>query len=248
MRINSRMPTVCFALLADGSKLRCWRTAEGVLFPLFLRLFRSLPMLNSFKSFATLSVATVAVAFASERVDAAVLVVSSADVFAGIVGAMDGVVLHEEFAAYNGFYASGLAGGTGDSAWTADAVDGLWAADGIMSTNMANAPLTFTFASDNVFAIGGNFFNTNTDFSTGGGLVKVSAGGTTYIFSSTSIAGFGGFVSTSGAIHSITITTFGGGAAGLFASTDHVSVGVIPSPAVLALGALAGMITRRRRN
>lgn len=205
-------------------------------------------MLNSFKSITTFSVATVVVAFASARVDAAVLVVSSSDVFADIVGSMDGIVLHEEFATYNGFYASGLAGGTGDSAWTADAVDGLWAANGIMSTADANTPLTFTFASENVFAIGGNFFNTNANFGTGGGLVKVSAGGSTYIFSSTSIAGFGGFVSMDGAIHSITITTFGGGAAGLYASTGHVSVGVIPSPAVLALGALAGMITRRRRN
>ncbi len=205
-------------------------------------------MLNQFKSFASLSLATVAVAFASTRADAAVLVVSSADVFADIVGSMGGAVLHEEFAGYEGFYASGLTGGTGDSMWAAAASGGLYASDGIMSTLNPNTSMSLTFASENVFAIGGNFFNTNTDFTTGGGLVKVSAGGSTYIFSSTSLSGFGGFVSDSGAIHSITIMVFGSGASDLYASTNHVAVGVIPSPAVLAIGALAGMITRRRRN
>ncbi|MSR45150.1 MAG: hypothetical protein EXS15_07345 [Phycisphaerales bacterium] len=179
---------------------------------------------------------------------AAMMVVSSSALFDGIVASMSGTVLHEDFAGYSGYYESGLAGGSGDSSWTAAGVGGLYAGGGIMSTNHQNAPLTFTFANNNVFAIGGDFFNTNADFSSAGGFVSAEVNGVSYVFASASDNSFTGFISTSGAIHSITISTFGSGSNGTFASSNHVVVGVIPSPAVLALGAMAGLIARRRRN
>lgn len=205
-------------------------------------------MSNTITSTFSLAVASSVIGFACAPVDAAIIVVSNSMVFDSIVASMNGSTLHENFASYSGFYSSGLAGGTGDSSWTAAASGGLYAEGGVMSTNSAIEPLTFTFASDNVFAIGGNFFNTNANFSMGGGLVSVAVSGVSYVLSSAAVGNFAGFISTSGAIHSITITPFGAGAAGTFASTDHVQVGVIPSPAVLALGALAGMVSRRRRS
>ncbi len=205
-------------------------------------------MSNPITSTLSLAVASSVIALACAPVDAAIIVVSNSMVFDSIVASMNGSTLHENFASYSGYYASGLAGGTGDSSWTAAASGDLYSDGGIMSTNTAIQPMTFTFASDNVFAIGGNFFNTNTDFSMGGGFVSVAVSGVSYVLSSAAVGNFAGFISTSGAIHSITITPFGAGAAGTYASTDHVQVGVIPSPAVLALGALAGMVSRRRRS
>ncbi|GDY06389.1 hypothetical protein LBMAG51_11760 [Phycisphaerae bacterium] len=53
-------------------------------------------------------------------------------------------------------------------------------------------------------------------------------------------------MSTSGSISSITFAPFDSGS--LYATASNVVIGVVPSPAVLALGALAGAFGRRRRN
>jgi MYXO-CTERM domain-containing protein len=99
-----------------------------------------------------------------------------------------------------------------------------------------------------VFAVGGNFFNTDASFNIVPGLITISAAGVSYVYASDgSSTSFGGFISTSGAIdwikvESIQTTTT------LYPSVDNLVVGVVPSPAVLALGALAGAFGRRRRN
>jgi len=175
-----------------------------------------------------------------------ILVASSQSVFDALVVDLGGSVVGQSFANYNGFYQSGVGGGSGDAAWTASASSGLYAEAGIFSTNSANELLTFEFSSANVFAIGGNFFNTNQDFSTGPGLVKVVAGGVGFIVSS-STSSFAGFVSTSGSISSITIVPFGGEAVGTYASTNSLSIGVVPAPGAVALLGVAGLLARRRR-
>ncbi|MSQ90474.1 MAG: hypothetical protein EXS01_03655 [Phycisphaerales bacterium] len=180
--------------------------------------------------------------------NAAIIITNNSGVFNAIVDSMNGQTLAEDFQGYSGWYASGLTGGTGDSAWTAEAPNGLYAQGGVLSTNSPNVALTLTFASGNVFAIGGDFFNTDVDFGRAGGFVRISAGGVSYIYSSSSDSAFAGFVSTSDAIHSITFLPFGPNSANTYASSSAVMLGVVPSPAVLALGALAGMITRRRRH
>ena len=175
-----------------------------------------------------------------------ILVASSQSVFDALVVDLGGSVVGQSFASYNGFYASGVGGGSGDAAWTASASGGLYADAGIFSTNNPDQVLTFNFSSANVFAIAGNFFNTNPDFSTGPGLVKVVAGGVSFIVSS-SPSSFAGFVSTSGAISSISVVPFDGAAAGKFASTNSLSIGVIPAPGAVALMGVAGLLARRRR-
>jgi len=177
---------------------------------------------------------------------AEIFVTSSQSVFDALVDDLGGSVVAQSFGSYDGFYESGLVGGSGDAAWTASASGGLFADAGIFSTNTPNVALTFSFSSANVFAIGGNFFNTNFDFSTGPGLVKVVAGGVNFILPS-SPSSFAGFVSTSGSISSISILPFGGAAAGTFPSTNSLLIGVVPAPGAVALLGVAGLLARRRR-
>ena len=100
-----------------------------------------------------------------------------------------------------------------------------------------------------MFAVGGNFFNTDSNFNIVPGLITISVAGVTYVYTSDgSSTSFGGFISTSGAIDSIKIESIGQTGVNLYPTVDNLVVGIVPSPAVLALGALAGAFGRRRRN
>ncbi len=186
----------------------------------------------------------------SSIASSALIVTSSSSTFATAVALQGGSVLNESFDGYNGFYASGLTGGSGDLAWTATALGGLYAdaSTSSMSTNNAEVALTMTFSSPNVFAVGGNFYNTDASFNTVPGRVVVTVGAVSYFYESNGgSSAFAGFISTSGAINSITFQPFDLGVQ-VYATASNVVVGVVPSPAVLALGALAGAFGRRRRN
>jgi MYXO-CTERM domain-containing protein len=99
-----------------------------------------------------------------------------------------------------------------------------------------------------VFAVGGNFFSTDSNFNIVPGLITISAAGVSYVYASDgSSASFGGFISTTGAIDWIKVESIQT-TQNLYATVDNLVVGVVPSPAVLALGALAGAFGRRRRN
>ena len=186
----------------------------------------------------------------SSIASSALIVTSSSSTFAIAVALQGGSVLNESFDGYNGFYSSGLTGGSGDLAWTATALGGLYADAGTssMSTNNAVVALTMTFSSPNVFAVGGNFYNTDAAFNTVPGHVVVTVGTVSYFYESNGgSSAFAGFISTSGAINSISFQPFDLGVQ-VYATASSVVVGVVPSPAVLALGALAGAFGRRRRN
>ncbi len=186
----------------------------------------------------------------SSIASSALIVTSSSSTFATAVALQGGSVLTESFDGYNGFYASGLTGGSGDLAWTATALGGLYAdaTSSALSTNNAEVALTMTFSSPNVFAVGGYFYNTDQSFNTAPGRVVVTVGAVSYFYESNGgSTAFAGFISTSGAISSITFQPFDLGAQ-VYATASSVVVGVVPSPAVLALGALAGAFGRRRRN
>ena len=189
----------------------------------------------------------------SSIASSALIVTNSSSTFAAIVANQGGSVLNESFDAYNGFYASPLTGGSGDSAWSAAAVGGIFCgAVGTSQTLSTNnpVPLTISFSSPNVFAVGGNFFNTDSNFNVVPGLITISVAGVSYVYESNgSSTSFGGFISTSGAIDSIKIESIQGGPIlNLYPTVDNLVVGIVPSPAVLALGALAGAFGRRRRN
>jgi len=188
----------------------------------------------------------------SSIASSALIVTNSSWTFAAIVANQGGSVLNESFDGYNGFYASGLTGGSGDSAWSATAVGGIYCGavgtSQVLSTNNPVA-LTISFASPNVFAVGGNFFNTDPSFTIVPGLITISAAGVSYVYAADgSSTSFGGFISTSGAIDWIKVESIGQPTGPLYPTVDNLVVGVVPSPAVLALGALAGAFGRRRRN
>ena len=187
----------------------------------------------------------------SSIASSALIVTNSSSTFAAIVANQGGTIVGESFEAYNGFYASPLTGGSGDSAWSAAAVGGIFCGtvgtSQVLSTNNP-VPLTISFSSANVFAVGGNFFNTDASFNIVPGLITISAAGVTYVYASDgSSTSFGGFISTSGAIDWIKVESIQT-TQNLYPTVDNLVVGVVPSPAVLALGALAGAFGRRRRN
>jgi hypothetical protein len=192
------------------------------------------------------SVVLLAVSGVATGASAELFVASSQSVFNELVENFSGSVVGQTFSDYSGYYATGLSGGSGDAAWTAEADGGLFADDGVMSTDNPAVSLTFNFSSARVFAVGGNFFNTNLDFSTGPGLVKVVVGGVSFVLPS-SPSSFAGFVSSSGSISSISIVRYGTAAAGTYASTSSLSIGVIPAPGAVALLGIAGLSVRRRR-
>ena len=189
----------------------------------------------------------------SSIASSALIVTNSSSTFAAIVANQGGTIVGESFEAYNGFYASPLTGGSGDSAWSATAVGGIFCgAVGTSQTLSTNnpVPLTISFSSPNVFAVGANFFNTDSSFNIVPGIITISVAGVSYVYESNgSSTSFGGFISTSGAIDSIKIESIQGGPIlNLYPTVDNLVVGTVPSPAVLALGALAGAFGRRRRN
>ena len=188
----------------------------------------------------------------SSIASSALIVTNSSSTFAAIVANQGGTIVGESFEAYNGFYASPLTGGSGDSAWSAAAVGGIFcAAVGTSQTLSTNnpVPLTISFSSPNVFAVGANFFNTDANFNVVSGFITISVAGVSYVYESNgSSTSFGGFISTSGAIDSIKIESIGQTGVNLYPTVDNLVVGIVPSPAVLALGALAGAFGRRRRN
>lgn len=187
----------------------------------------------------------------SSIASSALIVTNSSSTFAAIVALQGGTISTESFEAYNGYYPS-LTGGSGDSAWSADAFGGIYCGtvgtSQVLSTNNP-VPLTISFASPNVFAVGGNFFNTDADFHIVPGLITISAAGVSYVYASDgSSTSFGGFISTSGAIDWIKVESISQPNVNLYPAVDNLVIGTVPSPAVLALGALAGAFGRRRRN
>lgn len=158
-------------------------------------------------------------------------------------------VATENFNSYNGFYASGLSGTAGGIQWTATAPGGLYAGLGYMSTNNAEALLTFNL-SPSVQGVAGNFFATDASFNILPAIIGVTlADGSSYVGYAASAADFVGFYSTGAAIASISVSVAGNLPAGTnFATVDNLYFAV-PAPGAFALIGVAGLVggTRKRR-
>ncbi len=153
------------------------------------------------------------------------------------------------FNSYNGFYVNGLTGNTGGIQWTATAPGNLYAGLGYMSTNNAEALLTFNL-SPSVKGVAGNFFATDASFNILPAIIGVVlADGSAYVGNTTSLANFVGFFSTGAAISSISISVAGNLPAGTNFSTVDNLYFAVPAPGAVALIGLAGLIggSRKRR-
>ena len=158
-------------------------------------------------------------------------------------------VATENFNSYNGPYTSGLTGSAGGIQWTASAPGNLYAGSGYMSTNIAEALLTFNL-SPSVQGVAGNFFATDVNFNILPAIIGVTlADGSSYVGYAASAADFVGFYSTGAAIASISVSVAGNLPAGTnFATVDNLYFAV-PAPGALALIGFAGLIggARKRR-
>ena len=185
----------------------------------------------------------------TQAASAAMITFSNNALWDGFVAAQGKTVATETFNAYNGFYANGLTGNAGGIQWTASAPGNLYAGSGYMSTNSAEALLTFNL-SPSVQGVGGNFFATDASFGILPTIFGVQlADGSAYIGYALTAADFVGFYSTGAAISSISMSVAGNLPAGThFATVDNLYFAVaVPAPGAAALLGLAAFVSRRRR-
>ncbi|MBM4109882.1 MAG: PEP-CTERM sorting domain-containing protein [Phycisphaerae bacterium] len=144
-------------------------------------------------------------------------------------------------------YANTYSGSISGIAWTGSAVHGIYAQDGLFSTNEAE-PLTFTF-SPGVKGVGGNIFGTDFSFNVVPCVIQVTlADGTSYLNYATTAMDFVGFYSTGAAISTLTIQATGTGAGSVYPTVDNLYFTVVPAPGAIALFGFAGLgATARRR-
>jgi MYXO-CTERM domain-containing protein len=186
--------------------------------------------------------ATSAVVIGSSA-NAAIISFNDAGLFAQFAAAQGAAVATEGFDSYSGFAASydGVLAGV---SWSASATSGMFAADGLMSTNNPET-MFFDFAGG-VNGVGGQFFATDINFNFVASTIMVGlADGSGFVGVVNSASQFQGFYSTGAAITSISVQVMGTG--NLYPTADSLSVAVVPAPGAVALLAVAGLAGARRR-
>ena len=185
----------------------------------------------------------------TQAASAAMVTFTNATLWNGFTVAQGGSVATETFNSYNGFYLNGLTGNAGGIQWTASAPGELYAGSGYMSTNTADALLTFNL-SPSVQGVAGNFFATDASFNVIPAIIGVTlADGSSYLGYAATAADFVGFYSTGAAISSISISVAGNLPAGTNFATVNNLYFAVPAPGAIALIGVAGLIggTRKRR-
>ena len=186
----------------------------------------------------------------TQAASAAIITFSNNTLWSGFVASQGKTVATENFNTYNGLYLNGLTGNAGGIQWTASAPGELYAGSGYMSTNLAEALLTFNL-SPSVQGVAGNFFSTDASFNILPAIIAVQlADGSSYVGYAATLADFVGFYSTGAAISSISVSVAGNLPAGTnFATVDNLyfAVGAVPAPGAAALIGLAALVSRRRR-
>ena len=186
----------------------------------------------------------------TQAASAAMVTFTNNTLWSSFSAAQGKTVATETFDSYNGFYLNGLTGNAGGIQWTASAPGELYAGSGYMSTNSAEALLTFNL-SPSVQGVAGNFFSTDASFNIIPAIIGVQlADGSAYIGYAATLADFVGFYSTGAAISSISMSVAGNLPSGTnFSTVDNLyfAVGAVPAPGAAALLGLAALVSRRRR-
>ena len=165
----------------------------------------------------------------------------------------------QDFSGFSGFYPNGLVVSVPGYTISASAPGELWAGSGTMSTNSAEAPLTFTFTGTLPTAVGGLFLATDSGFNVVSSALSVSLNDGTFINlpapSAPNTAGaFAGFTSDVG-ITSLTVSgPFALPAGTLYATVNSLYVGTgpsasvpEPSSALMSVVGLLGLVVYRKR-
>ena len=148
----------------------------------------------------------------------------------------------------SGFYGSGIAGSTAGVSWTANAIGGVDASAGLVSTRTASNDLSFAFA-PGVNGIAGNLYGINSSAAAVPTTITVTlSDGTIYIGNSNGPADFIGFYSTGATISSLSVSAANNpsSASPIFATADNLYFATVPAPGAVALIGLAGVVARRR--
>jgi len=155
---------------------------------------------------------------------------------------------NQGFNAFSGSFAS-ISGGVGDYAWTATANSGVFVdPNSVLRTRVTSQTLSFSFASSNVYSVGGYFFNTDVAGTFHNGTMKIHlSDGTNFIRTVSNSTTFSGFISDGVSITSLEISHAGNSGSSYFVSSSGINVGVVPAPGALAFIGLAGIVARRRR-
>ena len=186
----------------------------------------------------------------TQAASAAMVTFTNNTLWSSFSAAQGKTVATETFNSYNGFYLNGLTGNAGGIQWTASAPGELYAGSGYMSTNTADALLTFN-VSPSVQGVAGNFFATDANFNILPAIIGVQlADGSAYVGNATSLSDFVGFYSTGASISTISITVVGNLPAGTNFATVNNLYFAVPAPGAAALIGLAGLIggSRKRRS
>lgn len=147
----------------------------------------------------------------------------------------------------SGFYGSGIAGSVSGISWTANAIGGVSASSGLVSTSNASNTLNFAFA-PGVNGIGGNIYGTNSSFDAVPATIMVMlSDGTIYYGYSNGPSDFIGFYSSGATISSLSVSASNvSGSNPIFATVDNLYFASVPAPGAVALIGLAGAVARRR--
>jgi len=128
---------------------------------------------------------------------------------------------------------------------TGPTAGGVYRNNTFIGNNFDNSIFTITFTSNNVLAVGGNFFITdiNDAFVANANVTLTYNDGTTDTFTPANAAAFSGYVST------LPITSLVMSAPGTsrFNTIDNLIVSSIPTPGAAAVLALAALVGGRRR-
>ena len=144
----------------------------------------------------------------------------------------------------SGYYGSGVAGSISGISWTANAIGGVTASAGLVSTSNGSTTLNFAFA-PGVNGIAGNIYGTDSQWNAVPATILVTLNdGTAYYGTSSGPADFIGFYSTGATISSLSIVVSGEGVN--HASVDNLYFATVPAPGAVALIGLAGVVARRR--
>ena len=146
--------------------------------------------------------------------------------------------------------ANSFAGLVGTEAqWLATADGGLSANGSGLRSLLAGKAITISFASNQVFGVGANFFYVNTNGTPVTGTMILSlSDGTRYYRNVTGTASFTGIWSDAASITSLTVMPASATSGANFLGTNSMEIGYtpLPAPGAIALLALAGWASRRR--
>lgn len=179
-----------------------------------------------------------------------VLVTDSEFAFNFVAESQNLQLFEESLDDYSGF-ASSFSGGSGDWAWELSSSEGVFAGDSSIRAGAGQTALELTFASDQVYAIGGEFQLLDQEGAPMNGLIQLLlSDGTSYISTVGSVQAFAGFISDDVNITSLSVIGFGAYAPDV-TSVSSFTIGVIPAPGALTLlgvgFGIGGSGLRRRR-